>query len=109
MKFEFSYKKKNFHLEVKECKSISAKARGLMFKKKSKPLLFIFKKLNRQPIHSFFCKPFIIIWFRENKIIDTKVIKKWKFSIKPKEKFDKILEIPSNNANFKKFIDERKI
>ena len=76
-----------------------------MFKKNSPPLLFIFKKPTRQPIHSFFCKPFIAIWLnKKNQIIEIKKVKPNQLSIKPKQKFTKLLEIPENNPNFKKFI-----
>jgi uncharacterized membrane protein (UPF0127 family) len=101
MNFKFNYKGKTFNIDVKECRSIFSKASGLMFRKKSKPLLFIFKKLNNQPIHSFFCVPFIAIWFNGNKIVYVKLVNLWKISEKPKVKFDKILEIPTNNHFFK--------
>jgi uncharacterized membrane protein (UPF0127 family) len=80
-----------------------------MFKKKSKPLLFIFKKPVREPIHSFFCIPFVGIWLNDGKIINIKYVKPWKIHIKPKEKFDRLLEIPLGNKEFGIFIDERKI
>lgn len=53
-------------LEVQVCKSPLSKFRGLMFKKKSPPLLFIFKKEKNICIHSFFCKPFKAIWLNKN-------------------------------------------
>lgn len=109
MKFNFIYKNKKFDFEVERCDDILSQARGLMFKKKSKPLLFIFKNKKRRAIHSFFCMPFIAVWFDEEKIIEIKKVKHWKFSIKPKHKFDKLLEIPSNDVFFKEFIDEEKV
>ena len=81
-------------IEVEVCDAVWSRARGLMFKKQSKPLLFVFKKAKRRNIHSFFCKPFKAVWMRGEKIIDKRLIDSWKFSIKPKEKFDKLLEIP---------------
>jgi len=98
--FGFSYHGKKIHLDVKKCNTILKKTRGLMFRKKSKPLLFIFKKPVKQAIHSFFCLPFIAVWFNGNRIIDMKIVKKWEISIKPQEKFDKLLEIPSDNPWF---------
>lgn len=65
-----------------------------MFSFNEMPLLFIFKTKKRRAIHSFFCVPFYAIWFNENEIIDEKFVKPWRISIKPKEKFDKLLEIP---------------
>ncbi len=109
MEFKFKFKNKNFIINVKECRGILSQARGLMFKEKSKPLLFIFKNKKTRAIHSFFCVPFIAIWFDENKIVDVKVINSWRFSIKPKEKFNKLLEVPSNDITFKEFIDEEKL
>jgi len=109
MKFAFNYKGKDFELEVKECSTVFSKARGLMFKKNSKPLLFVFKKLGKRSIHSFFCKPFFAVWFDKERIVDVKLIKSKKISIKPKEKFDKLLEIPSNSEVFSEFTDERNL
>ena len=98
--FSFKYKNKKFNIDVKECRTVFQKMSGLMFRKKSSALLFIFNKLVNEPIHSFFCVEFIAIWFNKGKIIDIKLVKPWKISIKPTGKFDKFLEIPSNNKNF---------
>jgi len=103
MKINFKYKNKKFSMDAEICDNIFSQARGLMFKKNSKPLFFIFKSKKRRAIHSFFCVPFAAIWFDEDKIVDVKIIKKNIFSIKPKEKFDKLLEIPNNNFNFFRF------
>ena len=105
MEFSFRYKNKNFRIDVKECRSILSQTRGLMFKKNSKPLLFVFKNAKKRAIHSFFCLPFIAIWFNGNEIVDVKSVNPWKFLIKPKEKFDKLLEIPLNDLSFRKFLD----
>ena len=109
MKFKFNFKSKDFELDVKECKTILSKISGLMFRKKSPCLLFYFDKPRRYRIHSYFCKPFFAIWFNKDKIIDEKFIKPWIFWIQPKEKFDKLLEIPSNSEVFSKFTDERNL
>ena len=106
MDFSFRYKNRNFRMDVKECRSILSQARGLIFKEKSKPLFFIFKNKKRRAIHSFFCLSFVAIWFNGNRIIEVKLIKPWKISVKPKEKFDKLLEIPSSDKNFKEFLDD---
>lgn len=109
MKFKFNYKKKKFEIEVEECRSFFSKFKGLMFQDESKPLLFIFKKPTRQAIHSFFCVPFIAIWFDGNEVVEAKLIKPWKYFIQPKKKFDKLLEIPSTTHFFREFLDEAKI
>ncbi len=109
MKFKFNYHKKEIELDVKECRGVFSQASGLMFRKKSKPLLFVFKKKKRRAIHSFFCKPFIAIWFDGDEVIDMRVVRNWEFLIKPRREFDKLLEIPSCNKNFLLFADGRKI
>jgi len=109
MKFEFNYKGREFNLEVKECRNSFSKMMGLMFRKRSRPLLFIFSKPLNQKIHSFFCQPFFAIWFSGDEIVDAELVKSWRFSVKSKNKFDKLLEIPSSDENFCFFVDERKI
>ena len=107
MKFKFKYKHFNYNLEVKKCQTIISKFLGLMFTNKPTALLFIFKKPNNQPIHSFFCKPFIAVWFNNNnKVVDAKLVKPYNLSIIPKKPFTKLLEIPSNNDFFKIILDE---
>ena len=105
MQFKFNYKEKELETEVKECKSFFAKTFGLMFRKKSPCLLFVFNKQTKIPIHSFFCKPFYAVWFNNDEIVDEKMVKGWRFSIKPKDSFDNLLEIPSGNEFFKMFAD----
>ncbi len=105
MKFKFKYNDNYFELDVKKCESAFSKFRGLMFKKKSPCLLFIFNKQIIHSIHSFFCQPFIAIWFNKNKIIELKIIKSWRFSIRPKKRFDKLLEIPIKNRYSKVILD----
>lgn len=67
---------------------------GLMFQKEVQPLVFKFKEPTIVCIHSFFCKPFYAIWFREGKIIEVRLIQPNLDNIKPKEKFDMLIEIP---------------
>lgn len=70
---------------------------GLMFRKNSPALLFEFSKPCRQGIHSFFCKPFIAVWFLGGKVLEYKIIDSWQGYIAPEKEFDKLLEIPLNN------------
>jgi len=81
-------------IEAQKCEGIFARARGLMFKKKSPALVFDFSKSGKHAIHSFFCKPFHAIWLLDGKIVDDKIIKNWKFSIKPKSEFNRLVEVP---------------
>ena len=106
VKFNFNYKGRKISLDVGECRSIFQKTHGLMFRKKSNPLLFIFDKYVNESIHSFFCKDFIAVWFDGTKIIDLKYVQPWKIYIQPRKKFDKLLEIPVGNKEFKWFSDE---
>jgi uncharacterized membrane protein (UPF0127 family) len=108
-KFSFNYKGKKHNIDVEECKTVLSHVHGLMFLKKSKPLLFIFGKKTHEGIHSFFCVPFVAIWFSDDKIIDIKYVKPWRPYIVPSKKYDKLLEIPLGNKEYDLFLDERKI
>ena len=79
--------------KAKVCNTLSKKFWGLMFKKNSPPLLFIFDKNKILSIHSLFCKPFTAIWL-DKKMRSTKVVdvKNWKLNISGNGKY--LLEIP---------------
>lgn len=100
MKFQFRYKNKNFKIKVEKSETILEQTIGLMFKKNSLPLLFIFKKPKKYFIHSFFCQQFIAVWFLRKKVIEISLIKP-NAIIKINQKSDKLLEIPINDKNFK--------
>jgi uncharacterized membrane protein (UPF0127 family) len=102
---KFKIKDKEFKIKAKKCDNIFSQISGLMFRKKSLPLLFIFRKPKLISIHSFFCVPFVAIWFSEDKIIKTKIVSPNSFSIKPEKYFNKILEIPINCKEFKIIFD----
>jgi uncharacterized membrane protein (UPF0127 family) len=80
-------------IEAELCDTPWKKFRGLMFRKDSPPLLFIFNKEINLSIHSFFCKPFCAIWL-DKKMNSTKVIdvKTWKPNISGFGTY--LLEIP---------------
>lgn len=103
--FNFSYRRKKCKIKVKECRTLISQVHGLMFRRNSLPLLFVFKSPRLEPIHSFFCRKFVAIWFLDNKIIDVKLVKPWRISVRPNEEFDKILEIPSNCREYSEFVD----
>lgn len=95
--FYFFFRGKKISLPVEECKTLFQKGTGLMFRKDNQALLFVFRKKTRAAIHSFFCQPFIAVWFYNDKIVDMKKINSWQFFIRPKRKFNKLLEIPLTN------------
>jgi len=85
-------------IKVKVCDTFLKKSLGLMFKKNSQPLLFIFNKNKTLSIHSLFCKPFKAIWL-DDKMHATKVsnINNWRLNISGKGKF--LLEILTSSGN----------
>ncbi|VVB79633.1 putative ACR [uncultured archaeon] len=74
--FTYYNKGKKTKISVEVCDTVWKKTRGLMFRKNSSPLLFIFDKNQDITIHSFFCKPFKALWLDDKKrvvkIIDVK-------------------------------------
>lgn len=92
-KFTYYENKKKRNINVEVCESILKKAKGLMFKRSSPPLLFTFKKERNISIHSFFCKPFKAIWLNKDKeVLKKKIVTKWLPNISGKGMF--LLEIP---------------
>ena len=61
-KITYSLDGKNKKIKVKICDTFLGKFLGLMFKKNSQPLLFVFDKTKTLSIHSLFCKPFLAVW-----------------------------------------------
>jgi uncharacterized membrane protein (UPF0127 family) len=105
-----------FLIDVTECKTISSKTRGLMFRKKenAKALLFDFKKSKKMAIHSLFVFfPFVAFWLdKKNKIQEITFVRPFKFHIKPKKNYFKLLEIPINKRYQEKIqnlVGERKV
>ena len=96
---EYFIEGKKRKLQVKVCDTILKKFLGLMFKKNSPPLLFIFKKTKVFSIHSLFCKPFKAIWL-DDKMHATKVIyvKNLRFNISGRGKYLLEISAPLNNG-----------
>jgi len=96
-KISYYIKNKKFSIKAKPLTTILQKTTGLMFKKNSPPLLFIFNKNKTLSIHSLFCKPFKAIWL-DDKMHATKIIdvKNWKLNISGKGKY--LLEIPATTG-----------
>ncbi len=110
--FSFVYRGRKIKLKVKICRTFFSKLMGLMFRRlKDCPnLLFVFNKKTREGIHSFYVFfKFIAIWFDNNKIIDVKIVSPGNLYISPKNKFNKLLEIPLRNDKISKFLVERKV
>lgn len=84
-------------VEVEVCDTVLSKARGLMFRKKSRPLLFVFKKPGGRSIHSFFCQPFRAIWMMNGKIVEERVVRPFSLSVKPEKPFTHLVEMPLEN------------
>ncbi len=98
--FEFFLDGKKIKLEVKVCRSIWSKFSGLMFRRESPPLLFVFNREKKLEIHSLFCKPFIAVWIDEN-LRATKIEKIAKFgNFSGRGKY--LLEILASDKNIGK-------
>ena len=95
------YKNKKINISVKKV-SVFGKITGLMFKKKTtESLLFDFKKKTKMRIHSYFVFfNFLTVWLDEkNKVLEWRIVKTFTLSIKPKNYFVKLIEIPINKKN----------
>ena len=62
---------------------------------KARPInLFMHHKKGRYPIHSFFCRKFLAVWYSDGKIIEKRIVKPWQTRVCPAKKFDRLLEVP---------------
>ncbi|MFA5060783.1 MAG: hypothetical protein WC494_00505 [Candidatus Pacearchaeota archaeon] len=88
----YRFKGKKHSVNAKVLKTIPQKFLGLMFRRRSPPLLFVFNREKKISIHSFFCKPFKAVWLDDN-FVATKFVdvKNWKLNISGKGKY--LLEI----------------
>jgi len=86
-------KNKKHKIKAKICNTLLSKLTGLMFRRRSPPLLFVFSKEKVLSIHSLFCRPFKAIWL-DKKMLATKIVdvKKWKLNISGRGKY--LLEVP---------------
>jgi len=77
---------------------------GLMFRsKKTENLLFDFGRETGVSLHSFFVFfDFLVIWLDEkNRVLDSQVVRPFRFSVNCGKRFVKIVEIPLNQENRK--------
>lgn len=92
------YKGKKIYIDADACYGIK-KYIGLMFKpKNTNALLFDFGRPVKKPIHSIFVFfPFVAVWLDDkNKVIEIRVIKPFTLLIRPKKRYQKLIEIPFN-------------
>lgn len=77
--------------------------RGLMFRRRSKILLFPFKKEGMRAIHSFFVFfPFIAVWLDDkNRVIEVKIVRPFKPRVVPSRNFKSLVEVPLNSDYMK--------
>ena len=90
------------------------KISGLMFRgRETDNLLFEFRKKGFHSIHSYFVFfPFLAVWLDGSDVVGCGVVKPFRFSVVPKKKFDKLVEIPLNKDNreiVKVLVDKGKI
>lgn len=99
-KITYTVGKKKYSVEAEICDTILKKASGLMFRRESPPLLFVFNKNKELSIHSLFCKPFRAIWL-DDKMRATQVtdVEAWKLNISGDGKY--LLELPAPLKNNK--------
>ena len=91
--FFYYNKSKKTKISLEVCDTIWKKFKGLMFRKNSPPLLFLFNKEKTLSIHSFFCKPFIAIWLDDKKNV-TKILEIKKLGINFSGRGKYLLEVP---------------
>jgi len=91
-------KKTSTKLKIKIAADYFSKARGLMFRKKIVPILFLFKKEDIYPIHSFFVNfEFDAIYLSKNKKVTEMFLKIRPNSlIFPCKKAYYLLELPAS-------------
>ena len=78
--------------------------RGLMFRSQEvENLLFDFDVEGRRMIHSFFVFfPFLALWLDSgNNVVEWRIIRPFRFSVRPSRQFRKLIEIPFNERNKK--------
>ena len=92
------YRRKGISVSARTCGFLGM-IRGLMFRSKNTENL-LFDNFSGG-IHSWFVFfPFLAVFLDgKNKVVDIKVVKPFRLSIKSKKNFSKLIEIPINNSN----------
>ncbi len=94
-------KNKLIQIKAKRVSNIGAFI-GLMFKtKKTRNLLFEFRKTRRHAIHSFFVFfPFLAVWLdKGNNLLEARIVKPFTSSLKSEKPAAKLIELPLNSDN----------
>ncbi len=100
-KVSFTFKGRKFSVDARKCSVFST---GLMFRSSNTwPCLFEFDSPSKFKITSIFVfYYFAAIWLDDkNKVLDIKIVSPFTFEISSKARFNKLLEIPSDDKNFK--------
>ncbi len=94
------YKNKKININVKEISGLR-KVLGLMMKRDSEALLFVFKEDKKISLHSFFVFfDFLVLWLDDKDcVLEWRIVKPFSFSVLPEKNFRKIIEIPLNRRN----------
>jgi uncharacterized membrane protein (UPF0127 family) len=101
MRIKVGFRGKSIGIDVRKV-SFVGKFTGLMFKaKKTENLLFEFRKKEKWAIHSWFVFfPFLALWLDEkNKVIEHKIVRPFRSSVRPEKKFLRLVEVPINMRN----------
>ena len=98
---EIIYRDKKIRISIKKVSEFG-KITGLMFKKNTTDnLAFNFKRETKMRIHSHFVFfEFLAVWLdKKSKVLEWRLVKPFTFSIKPKNYFVKLIEIPVSKKN----------
>ncbi len=113
-KFSFKLRSRKISVKTLEC-SFIRKGFGLMFRTvNTGNLLFSFKKDVKHALTAWFVFfPFIAIWLdKNNKVLETRIVKPFTSTILPQKPFRKVLEMPLTRENLALFdfpVGERNI
>tara|TARA_Y100000310_G_scaffold345693_1_gene468358 strand:+ start:10682 stop:11026 length:345 start_codon:yes stop_codon:yes gene_type:complete len=84
---------RELEIDVKKVRGLGI-FRGLMFRRREKAPALLFNL--RSSLHSLFVFfPFVVLWLdSDDKIVDSCVVRSWKFRIDSDKRYSKIVEIP---------------
>jgi len=98
------FEKRKIGVIAEDC-NLFQKFLGLMFSRREKAKILLFRLKNKQKIriHSFYVfYPFIAVWLDEkNEVVDFKIVKPFIPCVSHRGEADKLIEIPMNRKNKK--------